>query len=304
MYRHVKTLPKPISLLRAPQISISIDTKTQQRRSHFMRNLFSGAAASRSTINTRINVNRREFVIISNRNLSTNRDIDTDIDSDNEETNKPKPITLRRLASPFLQLCHPDKFAHIASAQKVNLNAVQTLNELIDSCENLSNKKTNNSMGSNKIKHRYSIEFMVPSAAPQQSSLNSLKRTSKNNATCTRREVVLTFGNGSWNNGNRNGMLSQKQIHDLQRRVRSQIRKLIRVAGLTPPKEDYPEEEHENDESASNSAREQLWDELGIGERRYGKRRARVRWEKSQQRFVRSIDWNERKEKYERAVRR
>lgn len=229
-----------------------------------------------------------------------NRKFSSDSISKDTEKIKSKALSLRRLASPFLQLCHPDKFAHIASAQKVNLSAVQTLNELIDTCEKISSRKPNTKgMGSNNqfMKSRYVIEFMVPSSL-SSGSKTGLRRSKDN--MCTRREVTLSFGNGSWNNINSSGIATPKQVQDLRKRARREIRNLIRMAGLNPPKDDM-EEEDLMEENQGN-IHDVLWDELNI--KPAGKRKSRVRWEDSQARFRRSIDWKKRKELWDNAVRR
>jgi len=50
-------------------------------------------------------------------------------------------ISFRRLVSPFLFMYYPDKIASIPVAQKVNLEAVQTINEMIDACEELTTEE-------------------------------------------------------------------------------------------------------------------------------------------------------------------
>jgi len=224
---------------------------------------------------------------------------------DSKEKVERKALSLRRLASPFLQLCHPDKFAHIASAQKVNLNAVQTLNELIDTCERISSRTPNKqgeSLGNQFMKSNYVIEFMVPSSLSSARTSNGLRRSTDN--MCTRREVSLSFRNGSWNHIDSSGIATPKQVRDLQRKARDEIRNLIRVAGLHPPKDDIEEDEivEENDEAYQDM----VWEDFSINsnQKQAGKRKARVRWENSQARFRRSINWKERQEKMDRAIRR
>ena len=191
-----------------------------------------------------------------------------------------KKLTLRRLAAPFFQVCHPDKFAHIASAQKVNLKAVQTLNELIDICDNSETKW-------NDLKREYTIEFMVPSHV-------SAKTSDNDNTMCTRREVVLNFG--SFNNTT----LTETKKMEFQKKVHFEIRKLIRIAGCVPPKA-FDDFDNENNDEFSQSAKDAIWYELNL-ESNY--HRPMTKYERSREKYIRSINWKEREIRFERALQR
>lgn len=80
--------------------------------------------------------------------------------------------SLRKVISPFLIICHPDKVpSSYEEARQVNLNAVQTLNSFIDSVQllynalgNEMNRTKDQPLLSNITQLQYDIAFMVPSS--------------------------------------------------------------------------------------------------------------------------------------------
>lgn len=167
---------------------------------------------------------------------------------------KPQPPSLRRLVSPFLLLCHPDKFALIPTSQKVNLKAVQTLNEWIDLCETYiqytkpNNDKTVAALPKKPSSQEFVVEFIVPSEGSDAKYDNSSsvgapvkvvkRKKGEKGVLHSRRQVTLIF---PFDEKYDHSLLSieknnKAKMHDIiQARARREILKLIRSAGLKPP---------------------------------------------------------------------
>lgn len=180
---------------------------------------------------------------------------------------KPQPPSLRRLVSPFLLLCHPDKFALIPTSQKVNLKAVQTLNEWIDLCETYmqytkpsNGDKTSAALPKNPSSQEFVVEFIVPSEADAKYDNSSSvggavkvvkRKKGEKGVLHSRRQVTLIF---PFDEKYDHSLLSieknnKAKMHDIiQARARREILKLIRSAGLKPPTSYESEIEREDEE--------------------------------------------------------
>jgi len=89
----------------------------------------------------------------------------------------------------------------------------------------------------------------------------------------------LNFSNGSWRNCNPAVSIHVRQ-DDLQSRARNGKRKLIRFAGLKPPKEDLPPEK--DDQIVENQIiQSSVGNDSGIRIHKWG---SRIRWEDFQSR--------------------
>ena len=127
-------------------------------------------------------------------------------------TAKSPKATLRKRIRPFLIACHPDaayfdedseddgqqtKKKHMSKEAKVvNLKAVQTLNGLIDTCDELIARCTNSSGEGQlpELKAQYEVEFMLPSSSIPSSTdgLSNIKRKNRREE-LSLRSVVIDF---------------------------------------------------------------------------------------------------------------
>ena len=123
--------------------------------------------------------------------------------------------TLRKRIRPFLIACHPDaayfdeesedegqqtKKKHMSKQAKVvNLKAVQTLNGLIDTCDELIARCTSSNGEGQlpELKARYEVEFMLPSSSVPSSTdeLSNIKRKNRREE-LSLRSVVIDFPAG------------------------------------------------------------------------------------------------------------
>lgn len=147
---------------------------------------------------------------------TTSRDPQQHTQSSTSDTDKDSPSgavpSLRKVISPFLIICHPDKVpSSYEEAKQVNLNAVQTLNSFIDSVQLLynaldtENRTKDQPLLSNITLLQHDIEFMVPSSTmDKKNRLDALKTSSLQisenvnqassfNILYTRRSVTLSI---------------------------------------------------------------------------------------------------------------
>ena len=203
--------------------------------------------------------------------------------------------SLKRLVSPFLFHCHPDKSPkHIPTVRKVNLNAVQTLFQMMDVVE-LNNKADDALFNRNNQPCKFDVEFMV------QTSEDTIG-TKEKDQVWSRRSVELMLSPQLVSIDRSRDKVANQKLHI---QAQKQIVKLLRVAGLHMDAQrvqdqisatDDNEEDNEDDES------DFLQEELGIGLPPRGLR-YQTRFEKSRRRFVENFDHAKHRELYENAYR-
>ena len=181
-------------------------------------------------------------------------------------------------------MCHPDKFSGNEIAKEVNLNAIQTLNQLIDEVETQLKQKNLSRSNVNDVKSKYTVEFMVPSG---------MKKGSK--VLTTRRSVVMSFPMNVI--GNDAEMLSSRAATELIRLLKAADAKI------------KPEHERQIQENIGEQLRDSIdiEDHRNSGGFRQGKNPAEMfrgtnDWRKRQSGF--DIDWQEETRQFNVAVAR
>lgn len=229
------------------------------------------------------------------------------------ETATPPPeLTLKRLIRPFFLAYHPDRLASSSSlTREVNLDAIQTLNGMIDTIETLYDRAADPkysaaNKGRIELKPEYVIEFLVESSSAGRAGVKKKKDVS----TSTRRSVELTFGEWerrSVQTVDANGSYSIRAAHTLKVKAMTEIKKLLRIAGLSIPSEiDAQLEEMSNDfddEELTDTER-YFHSELGLDPRQQSRRRSRPKtpFEESRDRFMKKMDWKKHREMCEQAL--
>lgn len=201
-----------------------------------------------------------------------------------------KAVPLRKVISPFLLMCHPDKIQPLyEEAKTINLTAVQTLNSFIDAIQNMHNRLANKDTINGAIienKLQKNIEFMVPSSPSSIKSLIPMESTNTNSndkkLIYTRRSVSLTIPSTLLRDikmaFSEITPEENKQIlsSTLMKHALHEIAKLLKSAGLAVPSE------------VSESG------DLSRG----------VSFLKEEEEVVFQIDWDEEKKRMEQAVKR
>jgi len=219
-------------------------------------------------------------------------------------TASPSPqLSLRKSVSPFLMLCHPDKVVVSSSTsaetnddndvvRKVNLDAIQTLNNMIDTIEQTleSIQHSRTISASDSIRPAYAIEFMVPTT-------NNDETQTRQSCVYTRREVCLTFPPElqSMIQGTILGSIAattskQGTVQAVQNRTRQEINKLLTAAGL-------PLLQHETSTTNQTSSVEDEGSGSANGFRFGGGvghliSPSRLKWGLNQNKPPPNIDWN------------
>jgi len=232
--------------------------------------------------------------------------------STEQSSTRRKRVNLRQLARPFFMTYHPDKQPLIT--RDVNLNAIQVLNELLDTIDTIVKNDQINNMTT--LKDKYTIEFMVSSTksgvSPTKSNLDHTKEN-----TLTRRSVELTFSEKERAAAQqliqtvKGSKAATRALRMIERTTTREIVKLLRVARLSIP-DDFKDESSifnektgDNDDIIADELREELdlMDDAGGGRFATGSRtpRPKTKYEKSRERFHRSVDWDKFKRIYDKA---
>lgn len=161
-------------------------------------------------------------------------------------SSKQQKYSLRRIASPFLQLCHPDKIGNSSHARQVNLHAVQTLNMAFDAVEAIFNSKNSSTTTTaasspssqtlsnlaQKLNAEYNIAFMVPTSNNKSNDIilgEEIMYTARSVTMTFPKSITISLQTASTNREVNAAIVS------LHRRVINEIGKLLKAAGLPPP---------------------------------------------------------------------
>jgi len=215
--------------------------------------------------------------------------------------------SIRKFVKPFLLRCHPD-VQTAQDAKQVNLKAIQNLNSYLDSLETMISGKSRRLRQNNE--EVVEIDFVIQ---VEENRFTSRKRNKGNEALASRRKVHLTW--------------PHQDIQDrpslIDRHMRHELAKLLRVAGLEVPMEladsgTIPNTALDEEDEANGhlnrmdevwaqtldldreNERMELW-----GNRHRRQRKATesqyARMAAARRRFARSIDWKKVDRLYEKA---
>ena len=227
----------------------------------------------------------------------------------------PPKLTLKRLLRPFFLAYHPDRLASSSTlTREVNLDAIQTLNEMIDTVDALYDraadpKYSGVNKGRVELKPKYVVEFLVENASSERAGV----KRKKQGTTSTRRSIELTFGEWerrSVQTVDANGSYSINAAHVLKLKAMTEIRKLLRIAGLGIPSEidaqlEKMNEDFEEEDELSDEERI-FHSELGLDihqqSRQRRKGRPKTPFEESRDRFTKKMDWEKHRKMCEEAL--
>ena len=233
------------------------------------------------------------------RFMSSHNAIDRD-----DDVAQDKPISLRKLAQPFLLTYHPDRIASSTDdIRTINLAAVQTLNGFIDCIESLYNragKRNFQHHGRIELQHLYSVEFMVPK------SKNPSSRGDKHHSVSTlytRRCVEIIFSQNdqiSVQTVDGQGLYCIQAATLVRNKARREIIKLLNLAGLQVPKGADLKEEFISRENAfeAHFLHEELNLENPKSHRPFTERRELTPLEISRREFMKTMDWKKQRRMY------
>eukprot|EP00979_Chaetoceros_neogracilis_P015080 scaffold5354_cov234-Chaetoceros_neogracile.AAC.5 len=242
---------------------------------------------------------------------------------DKNSSDKQLHLSLKKLVRPFLMKFHPDRQEveskqNTEIAREVNQKALQTINGMIDTVDQVYNRAADPSRYTTKgridVQNNYTVEFLVHSEA----GMNGVKKP-KNVPIASRRSVELVFRNREINSVqmiDSNGNYSVQAAAALKVKAMKEIAKLLRVAGLQIPKNLHSHLEEVSKEAANPQMSQHarlLQDELNFdGDNEvqsnlgrsfnYGSTRPLSPFEKSRQKYKESVDWNKYNEVYKDAV--
>ena len=207
-------------------------------------------------------------------------------------------------------------------AREVNLHALQTLNGMIDTIEQIharafqpSKASARGQKGRIELKNTYTIEFLVSSENPSTGASHAAVKKRREVPSSSRRSVELAFSDReihSVQTVDQNGRYSVKAAEALKWKAMSELGKLLRVAGL-PISNDL---RAQMDRARSNSG-SLLEEELsfGLGNQgqeqgggihgrnfQYGTPRPKTAFEESRERFMKSVDWKKFNKMYDEAL--
>ena len=267
-------------------------------------------------------------------------------------TAKSPKATLRKHIRPFLVACHPDashfsdeddttegdsnetKKKHMSrQAKVVNLKAVQTLNGLIDICDELITRCITNGVGQiPELKSQYEVEFMLPSNHTNERTGELKIRGKFRRQEISLRSVVISFPAGLREEVRQSALSSSSSSEEgyytgmrLKKHTEKELMRLLTVAGLEHegPVDVNNEDGYIADNSGQERKQEERWTlsdhflhELGIEPMEdigsqssafYGRNRSKasppgysmVREEREA--FVKSIRWDKFRDKYDAA---
>jgi len=222
----------------------------------------------------------------------------------------PSKLTLKQLIRPFLMKFHPDRQGieneKITSiAREVNLEALQTLNGMIDTIDQIYNRAAEPSKfslrGRLELKTRYLIEFLVST----DNGKDAVKKP-KDVLISSRRSVELLFSDrdiSSVQTVDDSGKYSVSAAKVLKVKAMREISKLLRVAGLQIPKdlEAQIEAQSKHVQTDGMCIREQLLhDELNLHSN-HG-RRPKSQFQISREKYMQSIDFKKYNKMYDEAL--
>lgn len=235
-------------------------------------------------------------------------------------TNGPSKLTLKQLIRPFLMKFHPDRQGlenqKITSiAREVNLEALQTLNGMIDTIDQIYNRAADPSKfslrGRLELKKKYLIEFLVTTDEGK-----SVVKKPKDVPISSRRSVELLFSDrdvSAVQTVDSNGKYSVVAAMALKVKAMREISKLLRVAGLQIPKDlESQIEAQQSVGTAQNtdgmSIHEQLLhDELNLNSNHFGRNfgrgtRPMTKFELSREKYMQSTDFKKYNKMYDEAL--
>lgn len=225
--------------------------------------------------------------------------------------------SLKQLIRPFLMKFHPDRQGvgienNTATAREVNLAALQTLNGMIDTIDQVYNRAVDPEKftlkGRIDLKNKYVIEFLVPS-----DNVRSGVKKLKDVPTASRRSVEILFSDRDVNSAqmiDSHGKYSIPAAFTLKVKAMREISKLLRVAGLHVPRDlESQIEASTNAIMGDMSTREKmLLDELNLDHNRtkttnFGHgTRPKTPYELSRDKFMQSVDWKKYNQMYKEAL--
>ena len=240
-----------------------------------------------------------------------------------EIQNKPQ-LTLKQLVRPFLMRFHPDRQGIETSkdtvvARDVNLQALQTINGLIDTIDQIYDRAaepSKTSRGRLEVQKKYVIEFLVSSDPLGRSGVKKRKDV----PIASRRIVEISFSERDINSVQlvdaASGKYSISAAISLRTKAMQGIVKLLRVAGLQIPNDLQAQIEDASREIEAHqfSANEILLeDELDLeGSRRqsetfgrtfnYSSTRPKTPYEKARERYIKTVDWKKFNNMYDEAL--
>ena len=256
------------------------------------------------------------------------------------------PVTLKSLVRPFLMKFHPDRQAshnnisvsgrdgdsntNTTLARNVNLKAIQTLNGMIDTMDQIYERASPSSSSSSSsgkgmridLQTTYTIEFLVTS----NRAFSSSKKKKAQAPLASRRSMDISFTHRdvqSVNSVDANGRYSIAAATALRYKSMKGIVNLMRVAGLQVANDVYDQIDEANGSNGNgngNGAFSTMMDhELdfssgpqGRGEgrgnmgykngRSFGDRPPRNAYEESRQKYINSVDWKKFNKMYDKAL--
>ena len=258
------------------------------------------------------------------------------------------PVTLKSLVRPFLMKFHPDRQAshnnisvsgrdgdsntntntNTTLARNVNLKAIQTLNGMIDTMDQIYERASPSSSSSSgkgmriDLQTTYTIEFLVTS----DRAFSSSKKKKAQAPLASRRSMDISFTHRdvqSVNSVDANGRYSIAAATALRYKSMKGIVNLMRVAGLQVANDVYDQIDEANGSNGNgngNGAFSTMMDhELdfssgpqGRGEgrgnmgykngRSFGDRPPRNAYEESRQKYINSVDWKKFNKMYDKAL--
>ena len=220
-------------------------------------------------------------------------------------------ITLKKLVRPFLLKFHPDR-QHMDSngtasnnttlAREVNLQAIQTLNGMIDTIDQIYTRASSaNRKGSRiELASSYNIEFLVTSSSSDHSSGSGIRKKKKHAPMASRRSVDLIFPAKIVQSIHQihpqTGNYSLEAATELRWRAMREIVKLLRVAGLDVSPDllrgiDTTNRDRNRSSNRNNNSRSLLEDELDFSAN--ANARPQTPYEQSRSRYMQSMNWKE-----------
>ena len=232
-------------------------------------------------------------------------------------SNKKSNLSLKQLVRPFLMKFHPDRQGiesrqNTEVAREVNQKALQTINGMIDTIDQVYGRAADPSKDTIKgrldVQKNYTIEFLVHT----DTGKNAVKKQ-KDVPMASRRSVELQFSDREINSVqmiDSNGNYSVLAAAALKVKAMKEIAKLLRVAGLQIPNNLHSQLEEVSRESADNRISKHgrlLQDELNFDRENgdnYGRNFERnlSPFEKSRQKYTESIDWKKYNQMYKESV--
>jgi len=215
------------------------------------------------------------------------------------EIERHKPLSLRKLAQPFLLSYHPDRLASSTEVVRTtNLSAVQTLNGFIDNIESIYDRAWKHSTQHNgrlELLPNYSVEFIITKSKNSSSRLKSSDASSY----YTRRSIDILFSEHermSIQAVDKEGRFSIQAATLIQNKARREIRKLLNLAGLEHPPGAHFDDDIEEISKTSGLEDHLLHEELDLDKPSY------KAYESSRREFMKNIDWNKHRRMYDDAL--